>query len=71
MEIDPAYEQRYLILYFAIYRQNSSAILTTFYELKDVKCAGQITSNFDIKKLVFLHAFVTIYGYMNKVYQIA
>lgn len=42
MEIDPPYEQRYLILYFAIYRQNSLC-QTTFNELKDVKCAGRIT----------------------------
>lgn len=42
MEIDPSYEQRYIILYFAIYRQNSSC-QTTFNELKDVKYAGWIT----------------------------
>lgn len=36
MDIDSPYEQRYLILYNAIYRQNSS-YQTTFNELKDVK----------------------------------
>lgn len=67
MKIDPPYEQRYLILYFAIYWQNSSC-QTTF----DVKCAGQITQAISIlTKYVFFHAFVTIYGYINKVYQIA
>lgn len=47
MEIDPPYEQRYLILYFAIYRQKSSC-QPTFNELKDVKCAGRITQAISI-----------------------
>lgn len=47
MEIDPSYEQRYIILYIAIYRQNSSCHIT-FNELKDVNCAGWITQAISI-----------------------
>lgn len=42
MDIDPSYEQLYLIFYYAIYRQNSSC-QTTLNELEYVKCAGRIT----------------------------